>query len=304
MLWPCVRPSVCLTVTSRHCIETTGRIELASYQRSYIVLLGISKNEDTFLWDLVTNSEHFATARRPRCQQNSSSSPSTAEFVDDTYMTVDDLLRICYPYLDSKTASTIATSIVHSKLDYCNSLYHNLPKCQITRLQQIQNSLASAVVRAPKSSHITRSLHWLKTTERIEYKLLSLTYKVLTTTPPSYMHNLITVQPPRSTRSSSLVTLARPSTLSSVRIIDRSFQYASPRSGISSRLFFCQPRTNLPNSDSIGPTSGTSFIGSVDSHCHHPSPLHSFIPGLKPSFSANPSHRSLPGIPWTVYRYF
>jgi len=25
-----------------------------------------------------------------------------------------------------------------------------------------------------------------------------------------------------------------------------------------------------------------------------PSPLHSFIPGLKPSFFANPSHRSLP----------
>jgi len=25
-----------------------------------------------------------------------------------------------------------------------------------------------------------------------------------------------------------------------------------------------------------------------------PSPPHSFIPGLKPSFSANPSHRSLP----------
>jgi len=39
------------------------------------------------------------------------------------------------------------------------------------------------VVKAPKSSHITpilRSLHWLKINERIEYKLLSLTYKVLT----------------------------------------------------------------------------------------------------------------------------
>ena len=36
------------------------------------------------------------------------------------------------------------------------------PKSHITRLQQIQNSLARAVVKAPKSSHITpifRSLH-------------------------------------------------------------------------------------------------------------------------------------------------
>jgi len=81
------------------------------------------------------------------------------------------------------------TKRIHSctgtKLDYCNSLYRNLPKSQTTRLQQIQNSLSRAAVKAPKPSHITpivRSLHWLKITERIEYKLLSLTYKVLTTT--------------------------------------------------------------------------------------------------------------------------
>ena len=100
-------------------------------------------------------------------------------------------LRCIRPYLDTKTAST---SFVHSKLDYCNSLYHNLPKSQITRLQQVQNSLARAVVKAPKSSHITpilRSLHWLKINERIDDKLLSLTYKVLTTTQPSYLYNLI-----------------------------------------------------------------------------------------------------------------
>ena len=86
----------------------------------------------------------------------------------------------------------------------------NLPKSQITGLQKIQNSLARAVVKAPKSNYITpifRSLHWLKITERIECKLLSLTYKVLTTTQPSYLHNLITLQPPRSTRSSSLASV-------------------------------------------------------------------------------------------------
>ena len=85
---------------------------------------------------------------------------------------------------------------------------------QINRLQQIQNCLARTVVKAPKSSHITpilRSLHWLKINECIEYKLLSLTYKVLTTSQPDYLHNLISVQSSGRTRSSSLVTLARPS---------------------------------------------------------------------------------------------
>jgi len=58
-------------------------------------------------------------------------------------------LRCIRPYHDSTTACTIATSIVHSKLDCCNSLYYNLPKSQITRLQLIQNSFARAVVKAP-----------------------------------------------------------------------------------------------------------------------------------------------------------
>ena len=42
---------------------------------------------------------------------------------------------------------------------------------------------------------ILKSLHWLKVNERIEYILLSVTYKVLTTSQPSYLNNLISVQP-------------------------------------------------------------------------------------------------------------
>ena len=109
-----------------------------------------------------------------------------------------------------------------------------------------------------------RSLHWLKITERIKYKLLSLTYKVLTTTQPSYLHNLITVQPPRSTLSSSLVTLARTSTSSSRRITDPSFQYASHRLWNQLPASLRQPRTNLSNSDSLSSLNGTSSIGSIN----------------------------------------
>ena len=71
-------------------------------------------------------------------------------------------LRCIRPYLDCKTASTIVASIVHSKLDYCNSLYYNLPKSQINRLQQIQHCLARTVLYARiadrTASQHTRSL--------------------------------------------------------------------------------------------------------------------------------------------------
>ena len=56
LVWP--------SVTSRYCIETTGRIELvfgikASFHLSYTVLpgnSGISKNKGTSLWNFVSNS--------------------------------------------------------------------------------------------------------------------------------------------------------------------------------------------------------------------------------------------------------
>jgi len=130
------------------------------------------------------------------------------------------------------------------------------------------------------------------------YKLLSLTYKVLTTTQPLYLHNLITVQPPRITCSSSLVTLARPSTSSCLRITDRSFQHASPRLWNQLSASLRQPRTNLSNSAWPSSLSGTNYsISSIYSPLSSPispSHLHSFTPRLKPSSSANPSHRSLP----------
>ena len=122
----------------------------------------------------------------------------------------------------------------HSKLDYCNSLYYDLPKYQINRLQHIQNALARTVVQAQTFQHITpilKSLLWLKVSVGIEYKIISLTYKILNTTQPPYFYDLVSIQPPRghkthNTRSSPYVTLIKPS--SSLKVTHRSFQYASP----------------------------------------------------------------------------
>ena len=73
-------------------------------------------------------------------------------------------------------------------------------------------------------SYVLCSGSKVKITERLEYRLPSLTCKVLITTQPSYLHELIAVQPPRSTHSPSVATLARPPTPPSLRITDCTFR--------------------------------------------------------------------------------
>ena len=139
---------------------------------------------------------------------------------------IRDLRRIRHN-LDFATASTIATSLVHSRLDYCNSLYHSLPSSQLHRLQVLQNSLARAVTRTPKHQHITpvlKSLHWLKIEQRIQYKLISITHNLLHNAHPHYLRQLISPRSSsRSTRSSDYLCLSLPPLTSKLVFSNRSF---------------------------------------------------------------------------------
>ena len=114
---------------------------------------------------------------------------------------------------------------------------------------------------SPKSFLVTtilRSLHWLKINERIEYKLLSLTYKALTTSQPDYLHNLISVQSAGRTCFLSVVTLARPSVSTSLKITNRSFRYASPHLWNQLPSSFRQPHCVHSPPGSPHPTHITS----------------------------------------------
>ena len=85
--------------------------------------------------------------------------------------------------------------------------------------------------QSPKVFHINpalKSLHWRKIKQHIYYKILSLTYTVLTTTQPSYLYNLISVHPHCSTRSSDIITLSCPPSCSSPKFNNCSFHHASP----------------------------------------------------------------------------
>ena len=178
--------------------------QISSWMTSNLLTLNSSKTEFLFV------GLKQQLAKLQNISLSTTHSARKLGFIFDEHLTFSDQIlsfsRSCYyhirqlrcvrPFLNFKTANTIATSIVHSKFDYCNSLYFNLPKTQINRLQHIQNSLARTVANTPKYSHITpvlKSLHWLKIEQRIQYKLISLTYKILTTSQPTYLHNLISL---------------------------------------------------------------------------------------------------------------
>ena len=57
---------------------------------------------------------------------------------------------------------------------------------------------------------------------------LSLTYKTLHSGHPSYLHSLLSLKRNCSTRSSSVVTLNRPSNNSRLKITNRSFYHTAP----------------------------------------------------------------------------
>jgi hypothetical protein len=71
-------------------------------------------------------------------------------------------LRCLRNSIDQTTACTIATALIHSKLDYCNSLLLNLPSSSTNCLQFLLNSAVRAVTKTSRFHHITpvlKSLH-------------------------------------------------------------------------------------------------------------------------------------------------
>ena len=102
----------------------------------------------------------------------------------------------------------------------------------------------------------------------------------------AYLHNLISVQSSGRTRSSSVVTLARPSVSSSLQITNRSFRYASPHLWNKLPSSFRQPHCVHSPPGSPHPTHITL---SQSSSAFSPSVTHStFHSRLKTNFFANP----------------
>ena len=91
-------------------------------------------------------------------------------------------------------ALAIAVALVTSRLDYCNSLLHEIPARDLQKLQHVQNCLARVVAKAPRfcrSIPFLKSLHWLPIKFRIQFKMCTFVFRCLNDGQPSYLSSLL-----------------------------------------------------------------------------------------------------------------
>ena len=95
-------------------------------------------------------------------------------------------------YLNDDSMKKLVYNYITTRLDYCNSLYHELPAYQLKKLQLVFNRAARLIVGiSPREriSPVLIDLHWLPIKARIVFKICVLTYIALNTGKPAYLRN-------------------------------------------------------------------------------------------------------------------
>lgn len=130
--------------------------------------------------------------------QNFNFSKHISQVCSSCYYHIRDLRRI-RRHLNLDCAKALASSLVTSRLDYCNSILFGIAGGELGRLQRVQNTLARVVTRSDHSAHappLLQSLHWLPIKSRIDFKINLLTFKTLQFEQPAYLHNILTKATP------------------------------------------------------------------------------------------------------------
>ena len=115
--------------------------------------------------------------------------------VSRCFASLRQLRQIRY-LVPTATLQMLVVALVHSRLDYGNSVLVGLPAYLLCQLQSVLNAAARLVYHLRARDHITdalTSLDWLRAPERMCTKRLFLTYKALHRGSPRHISSLVHV---------------------------------------------------------------------------------------------------------------
>ena len=133
--------------------------------------------------------------------------------------------------IDDTAAKAMVHTMITSKLDYCNAILYDLPEATLKHLTRVQRMSARLVAQRGKHEHITqvlKQLHWLPIRQRIQYKVLVLTFKSINGSAPSYLKEIVVKRPMKRTRADGNNDLVIPA-VKCKSFGGRSFAYGGPK---------------------------------------------------------------------------
>ena len=103
-------------------------------------------------------------------------------------------MRNVKEYLDVETKLLLIKTLILSKLDYCNSLYMNIPKYLVKKLESLLNYCVRFIYKVPKradTSQFYLKSHILPIDLRIQFKCLLIIQKSIHGSAPDYLKEMI-----------------------------------------------------------------------------------------------------------------
>ena len=135
-------------------------------------------------------------------------------------------------YLSVEATKTLVSSLVLSRLDYCNAFLAGSPQVLLDKIQRVINCSARLIYKASKFAHITPllfDLHWLPISSQIQYKIALTCFHIIFGSAPPYLSELLHLySPSRSLRSVSDTQIFCVPRVCRKTLGERSFQYIGP----------------------------------------------------------------------------
>ena len=131
-------------------------------------------------------------------------------------------------YLDKSSIMKLVHGLVLSKIDFCNSIFYELPDYDLRSMQLLINSAVRLISGLPRFSreHISPfliELHILPIKARIEYKICLLTHKALHYDEPRYLAELLEQRELLPSLRSTSVRILKEPVISRLALSNRCF---------------------------------------------------------------------------------
>jgi hypothetical protein len=113
--------------------------------------------------------------------QNLSMAKHVNQVVSHCYKILRDIGRI-KKHVSVSHLERLVHAVISSRLDNCNSLFVNINKDHLQKLQKVQNAAAKLILgwrRRDSATAALKKLHWLNIDARITFKILLFVYKVV-----------------------------------------------------------------------------------------------------------------------------